>query len=137
MTKKDKEEKSAWKEFRAALRCVWPHVTYYILFIAATVFFIVRCAVGYYTLWRAMLTVVALAWGVLLLLCLWPPITMLIPREETEAGWRVRWMPFSLRPDPAKRTPPGTPLASRLQAAHFAFAVASCAEGASRSFREA
>ena len=62
---------------------------------------LIRVAVGYYTLWRAMLVLVALGWGILLLLCLWPPMTLLLPRVETQEGWRVTWMPFIGRPEEA------------------------------------
>ena len=43
VTKKDKEEASSrWMEFKKTLRIVWPHAIYYIIFITAIIFFIVR-----------------------------------------------------------------------------------------------
>ncbi|KAK9793218.1 hypothetical protein WJX73_003952 [Symbiochloris irregularis] len=100
VTKKDKAKTlSRWQELKKALWIVWPHIFYYVLFITAAIFFIVRAATGYYTLWRAMLVLVALGWGLLLLLCLWPPLTMLLPRVETAKGWRVMWTPFIGRPE--------------------------------------
>lgn len=55
---------------------------------------------GTYTLWRASLLVAALGWGMLINLCLWPPVSTLIPREETDEGWKVKWDAFIKVPVP-------------------------------------
>jgi hypothetical protein len=52
------------------------------------------CTVAYYsvayTLWREVLVAAAFGWAVLLCLCMWPPVLTLMPREETEQGWRIK-----------------------------------------------
>lgn len=33
---------SGWREFQKGLKIVWPHLTYYVLFIVAVILFVVR-----------------------------------------------------------------------------------------------
>lgn len=43
----------------------------------------------------------ALSWGLLTLMCLWPPVSTLLPRRETERGWAIEWGAFM--PVPRRR----------------------------------
>lgn len=36
----------------------------------------------------------SLLWGFLACLCLWPPISTLLPKVETETGWKIKWDAF-------------------------------------------
>lgn len=40
----------------------------------------------------------SLGWALLVLLCLYPPLLTLLPRDETAQGWRVAWHPFTHTP---------------------------------------
>jgi hypothetical protein len=37
------------------------------------------------------MTLTAIAWAVYISLCIWPPVSVLIPRIETESGWKISW----------------------------------------------
>lgn len=41
--------------------------------------------------WQIMVFLSAIAWGTLIVLCIFPPIWTMIPRVETEQGWKIVW----------------------------------------------
>jgi len=81
---------TASQQCLAAWRCSAPYLIYYGAVAASLVWVAVHAAMGAYTIWRGALAAAALGWMVLVCLCIWPPVATLLPREETERGWRVR-----------------------------------------------
>lgn len=98
VTSKEKAEESRWAALKKAFTVTWPHLLYYLAFFAGIVYFIVTAALNYYTTWQIMVFLSAIAWGTLIVLCIFPPIWTMIPRVETEQGWKIVWDPFA---DPA------------------------------------
>lgn len=37
------------------------------------------------------MNIAALCWALVTCLCIWPPVSTLLPRIETEQGWRIQW----------------------------------------------
>jgi hypothetical protein len=74
---------SAWRD--TAL-----HLAYYAAVAAGLAWVVANAVLGRYTLWRGVLVAAAFGWAVLLCLCMWPPVSTLMPREETEQGWRIK-----------------------------------------------
>jgi 4-amino-4-deoxy-L-arabinose transferase-like glycosyltransferase len=72
----------------------WRHnalpLAYYAAVAAGLAWVVVHAVLGRYTLWRGALLAAAFGWAVLLCLCMWPPVSTLMPREETEQGWRIK-----------------------------------------------
>ena len=89
VTKKDTESNSS--SLSETLACTWPFLAYYAATLGATVFVIVRSATGLYSLWEIIMLVTALLWSYLICLCIWPPLSTLMPRVETEQGWKIAW----------------------------------------------
>lgn len=71
-------------------RCIAVYLVYYAAVAASLVFIMVHAALGKLTLWRGILNAAAFGWATVLCLMMWPPVSTLLPREETEQGWRVR-----------------------------------------------
>lgn len=89
VTKKDSDStKSSLSE---TLACTWPFIAYYAATLGSTVFVIVRSATGLYSLWEIIMLVTSLLWSFFICLCLWPPLSTLMPRVETEQGWKIAW----------------------------------------------
>ncbi|KAL4421860.1 hypothetical protein ABPG77_001342 [Micractinium sp. CCAP 211/92] len=133
VTKKDKEQDSQWASFKKALSVTWPHLLYLIAFISGCIYFIVTAAEGQYSSWQIMIFLSSIAWGMLIVLCIWPAIYTMLPRVETEAGWKIVWDPFE---DPTKVRPKekaaeGGPQGSRM----LSFGAGSLAAGPSRLVR--
>ncbi|KAL4423960.1 hypothetical protein ABPG75_001261 [Micractinium tetrahymenae] len=83
--------------------------------------------------WQIMIFLSAISWGMLIVLCIWPAIFTMLPRVETEAGWKICWDPFE---DPAKArakqaATAGAPQGSRM----LSFGVGSLEAGASHPRR--
>lgn len=57
---------------------------------ACLVSVVVHAALGKLTLWQGVLNAAAFGWASVLCLMMWPPVLTLLPREETQQGWRVR-----------------------------------------------
>lgn len=74
----------------AAWRLNLPYLIYYAAVAAGMVWVVVHAAMGTYTIWKGVLAVDAFGWAALVCLCIWPPVSTLLPREETEQGWRVK-----------------------------------------------
>jgi hypothetical protein len=72
----------------------WRHnalyLTYYAAAAAGLAWVVAHAVMGAYTLWQGALVAAAFGWALLLCLCVWPPVSTLLPREETEQGWRIR-----------------------------------------------
>lgn len=49
---------------------------------------------SHYTAQQLVAVGCSLLWGALACLCLWPPISTLLPKVETKSGWQVRWDVF-------------------------------------------
>jgi hypothetical protein len=74
----------------ASWRCTAVYLVYYATVAASLVSIVVHAALGYMTVWRGVLNAAAFGWATMVCLMMWPPVSTLLPREETEQGWRVR-----------------------------------------------
>ncbi|WIA20656.1 hypothetical protein OEZ85_005032 [Tetradesmus obliquus] len=96
----------------AASVSAWRHnalyLTYYAATAAALAWVLVHAVLGVYTLWQGALLATAFGWALLLCLCVWPPVSTLLPREETEEGWRIQWDVFLKIPEPIRRAASST-----------------------------
>ncbi|KAL4547939.1 hypothetical protein Ndes2526B_g07156 [Nannochloris sp. 'desiccata'] len=92
VTSKDKKSNSS--NFTSALAATWPFLLFYAAYFAGAVYFIVNAALGRYSAWQIVIYISALAWGFLIVLCVWPPVSTLVPRVETENGWKIQWNQF-------------------------------------------
>ena len=63
-----------------ALSVTWPHLLYCVAWAAGTIYVIVTASLGYYSAWEIVLFMSAVAWGALIILCVWPPLATLLPR---------------------------------------------------------
>jgi hypothetical protein len=41
--------------------------------------------------WDLGLNLLALMWATLIALSIWPPVEAVLPRRETEVGWKISW----------------------------------------------
>lgn len=71
-------------------RCTAVYLVYYAAVAASLVSIVVHAALGYMTVWRGVLNAAAFGWATMVCLMMWPPISTVLPREETEQGWKVR-----------------------------------------------
>jgi hypothetical protein len=76
-----------------ALAHVWPLLAYYASFLAALATVLWRLATGQYVALRLLLDLCGLLLALLLCVCMWPPLQALLPRVETQQGWRVLLLP--------------------------------------------
>ncbi|KAI8106252.1 hypothetical protein M9435_000798 [Picochlorum sp. BPE23] len=90
VTKKDVTKSNFWSN----LIVLMPYLLYYAAYLAAIIYFIVLVSVNKYTAWRVVIYITALAWATLIVLYLWPPVSLLLPRIETEKGWKISWRAF-------------------------------------------
>ena len=74
-----------------SLSCTWIFVLYLVASAAAFVMFIVMASLQKYTAWEILIKLTAVMWSLYLCLCIWPPVSLLLPRIETEQGWRISW----------------------------------------------
>lgn len=74
-----------------SLSCTWALVLYLFACVGSLLYFIVRAALLQYTVWELVMTATAIAWGSYICLCIWPPIALLLPRIETDQGWKISW----------------------------------------------
>jgi hypothetical protein len=80
-----------WHEVLRSLPWLWPYIIYYLAYAAGMVWWITRALLGYYSTLSILLYISAAGWGALMCMCLWPPLETLLPRVETEEGWRIVW----------------------------------------------
>lgn len=78
---------------------VMPYLGYYAAYLAAWIYFIVKLCTNNFDAWQVVIYITALAWSTLIVLYIWPPVSLLFPRIETESGWKISWRAFF---DPAK-----------------------------------
>jgi hypothetical protein len=96
VTSKDKAQGgSAWAALRKGLAWCWPYTAYYLAYAACLSLFLANAASGRFSQEALLLNIAAALWGLLICMCLWPPVETLLPREETEEGWRIVWAPGS------------------------------------------
>jgi cellulose synthase/poly-beta-1,6-N-acetylglucosamine synthase-like glycosyltransferase len=76
-----------------------PYLLYYAAYIAAFIYFIVFVSSNDFDAWRVVIYITALAWATLTALYIWPPVSLLLPRRETNQGWKISWKAFL---DPTK-----------------------------------
>lgn len=76
-----------------ALAHVWPLLAYYASSLAAVATVLWRLATGQYVALRLLLDLCGLLLALLLCVCMWPPLQALLPRVETQQGWRVLLLP--------------------------------------------
>lgn len=74
-----------------SLLSTWPLLLYFFASMAALIFFIVMTALQNYSAWEIVMAATAVAWCLYICLCIWPPISVLLPRIETEQGWKISW----------------------------------------------
>jgi hypothetical protein len=63
----------------------------YLAFAAAGAYVIVLIATRRLVSWDIALQLSALMWASLIALSIWPPLKTLLPRVETEEGWKICW----------------------------------------------
>ncbi|PRW33536.1 Cellulose synthase [Chlorella sorokiniana] len=96
VTRKDlNAEDSLWTALCAALRVLWPHLLYVLAFLATIAVFAFRAVVEDYSAPDTVAYIGSFGWVLMVLLCLYPPLLTLLPREETAQGWKVAWHPFT------------------------------------------
>lgn len=69
----------------------WLFVLYLLASASAIVYFIVMASLQTYTSWELIIKLTAIMWSIYLCLCIWPPVSLLLPRIETNRGWRISW----------------------------------------------
>ena len=74
-----------------SLGYTWPFLIYIFSVIFSLAYFIVTAALGRYSVWEIVMLLTALSWASYICLCIWPPVSILIPRIETEQGWKIAW----------------------------------------------
>ena len=89
VTSKDTDAESV--DFWESLWFALPFVVYILAVIASSIYFIVVAIVRSYSTWTILMTLTAIAWSVYISLCIWPPVSAMIPRVETEQGWKISW----------------------------------------------
>jgi len=87
VTSKDEDSVS----FCESLAFASPFVLYILAVIGSTIYFVVMAVVKSYSTWVILMTLTALAWSVYISLCIWPPVSVMIPRVETDHGWKISW----------------------------------------------
>lgn len=87
VTSKDEDSVS----FCESLAFASPFVLYILAVIGSTIYFVVMAVVKNYSTWVILMTLTALAWSVYISLCIWPPVSVMIPRVETDHGWKISW----------------------------------------------
>jgi cellulose synthase/poly-beta-1,6-N-acetylglucosamine synthase-like glycosyltransferase len=92
VTKKDKETSEGLTVLEI-VSVTWPYFLYYIAYIAGVIYFIVTASLGWWSAWEIVIYISALAWGLLISLYIFPPISTLLPRVETDDGWEIVWQP--------------------------------------------
>lgn len=74
----------------ASLQCTAWYLVYFAAVAAGLVCIVALAALRKMTLWGNMMNAAAFGWAAMVCLMIWPPVSTLLPREETEQGWRVR-----------------------------------------------
>ena len=88
MTRKDGNAKT---DIKGILVNLWPWMLYYLLFLGGTLYLIVRASLGKYSSAELVVGLSAVGWGFLIVLYVWPPLETIIPRKETNSGWKISW----------------------------------------------
>jgi cellulose synthase/poly-beta-1,6-N-acetylglucosamine synthase-like glycosyltransferase len=68
-----------------------PFILYLVAVLGSTIYFIVVAVLRRYSTWVILMTITAIAWSVYISLCIWPPVSVLLPRVETDQGWKISW----------------------------------------------
>ena len=74
-----------------SLSCTWALLLYFFACIASFLYFIVKAALLEYTIWELVMSATAIGWSAYICLCIWSPIGLLLPRIETDQGWKISW----------------------------------------------
>jgi hypothetical protein len=74
----------------------WPYLAYYMIYFSSVGFFIATAIQGWYSPQQLLLNTASVLWGALICISGWPPVAELLPRAETEQGWKVLWRPLPL-----------------------------------------
>jgi cellulose synthase/poly-beta-1,6-N-acetylglucosamine synthase-like glycosyltransferase len=69
----------------------WLFLLYLLASASAIVYFIVMASLETYTAWELIIKLTAIMWSIYLCLCIWPPVSLLLPRIETDRGWKISW----------------------------------------------
>lgn len=94
------DRKSAKELFLRNFSATWYFLVFYALFIGCTGYSIYRAAANQLNVWLGAVYIVNLLWSGLAAWCLWPPLAALLPRVETDNGWKVQWHAFLPRGKP-------------------------------------
>lgn len=78
----------------SSLSVLWPFLVYILSYIVSFIYFIVTSSLGWYSASEIVIFLSALAWGTLVCICIWPPVSTILPRVETEEGWKITWHGF-------------------------------------------
>lgn len=87
VTSKGDEQSSFWESLGFAS----PFVLYLMAVLGSTIYFIIVAILRNYSTWTILMTLTAIAWSGYISLCIWPPVSVLIPRVETDQGWKISW----------------------------------------------
>lgn len=87
VTDKGEGSTNFWQSFWFAS----PFIFYLLAVLGSTIYFIVVAVLRSYSTWVILMTLTAIAWSVYISLCIWPPVSVLLPRVETEHGWKISW----------------------------------------------
>lgn len=90
VTRKSRDDEGFWVNFL----CVWPYIGYILAYIGGLVHFIVFAAKGTFNAAECVVYISVSGWGLVMVFYMWPPIETLLPRRETDEGWRIAWDPF-------------------------------------------
>ncbi len=82
---------SWWAGAKRSLPWLWPYVAYVVACCVALTYVACRAARHLYSTKQLLLHASAALWALLLCFCIAPPLETLLPREETEEGWKVVW----------------------------------------------
>lgn len=85
------EQPGYWASVRKALPWVWFYLAFYVAFAAALAYWATFAFMGTYKVLSNLLYLSSAGWGVLMCMCYWPPLATLLPRVETEEGWKIVW----------------------------------------------
>eukprot|EP00271_Cylindrocystis_brebissonii_P008042 TRINITY_DN22077_c0_g1_i1.p1 TRINITY_DN22077_c0_g1~~TRINITY_DN22077_c0_g1_i1.p1 ORF type:complete len:1726 (+),score=392.82 TRINITY_DN22077_c0_g1_i1:475-5652(+) len=83
--------KDAQSDWRQALGATWVYFLYYALIAAGGLLNVARYCMGHLTNEAAIAHGVALAWGLLICMYLWPPVALVLPCQKAALGGKVEW----------------------------------------------
>lgn len=85
------EKRKGRSNLLSTFLCTWIFVLYLLASAASLVYFVVFASLEKYSSWEILIKATAVMWSLYLCMCIWPPVSLLLPRIETNRGWKISW----------------------------------------------